>query len=408
MNSESAFILLFCVATAVAVAVRRIRVPYTIALVVTGLAIGSLGLVRPPRLTKDMLFTFFLPGLLFEAAFHLDLDAFRRIWKSTVALAVPGVIIGMLATAAILGGLLHLGGGRVIDWRFGLVFGAVVAATDPVAVTALFREVNAPAELAALVESESLFNDGTGIVLLTLVASLLRGTASSVAWVSGQFVLIAGGGVAVGLIVGVAIARMIRRIDAPMIEIALTTIACYGSFVLAEQIGVSGVLATVVAGMWCSRQGRDLGMSPTSRAAVESFWEYVSFALNSIVFLLIGFEFRPSSLLHLGGQIAAAFIAMLLARTGIVFLLVVAQRLLGKPMPWSWVFVLTWGGVRGALSMVLVLALPDGFPNRDVLVATTIGAVVLSLLVQGATMPLLVTRLGIGAERRQRIRATAS
>ncbi len=401
MNPASTLVLLFCVATAVAVAVRRVRIPYTVALVVTGLAIGALGLVSPPRLTKELLFTFFLPGLLFESAFHLDLDAFRRVWKSTIALAVPGVIIGMLATAAVFGGLIRvMTGASAIDWRFGVVFGALVAATDPVAVTALFREVKAPSDLAALVESESLFNDGTGIVLLTLVLSLLTGSsaASSTQWISVQFILIAGGGVLIGLASGFGIARMIRHIDAPMIEIALTMIAAYGSFVLADALGVSGVLATVVAGMCCARQGRDLGMSPASRAAVESFWEYVGFALNSIVFLLIGFEFRPASLLHVGREIAAAFVAMLVARAIIVLLLFAGQRTVRKRMPWSWAAVLTWGGLRGALSMVLALSLPETFAGRDVLMAVTVGATVLSLLVQGATMPLLVSRLGLAAD----------
>jgi len=226
MTVESTVVLLFCVATATAVAVRRLRVPYTVALVIIGLAMGSFGLVTPPRLTRELLFTFFLPGLLFEAAFSLDVDAFRRIWRSAVALAVPGVIVGMFATAAIVSLLLPLvTGNPAYDWRFGLLFGALVAATDPVAVTALFKEVKAPPRLAALIESESLFNDGTGVVFLSLVLSYVMGTTPSLGALGGQFLLVAGGGVALGFVVGWGNAHVIQRVDDPMFEIALTTIA---------------------------------------------------------------------------------------------------------------------------------------------------------------------------------------
>jgi CPA1 family monovalent cation:H+ antiporter len=395
MTVESTVVLLFCVATATAVAVRRLRVPYTVALVIVGLTMGSFGLVTPPRLTRELLFTFFLPGLLFEAAFNLDLDALRRVWRSAVALAVPGVVVGMFATAAIVSLLLPLvTGNPAYDWRFGLLFGALVAATDPVAVTALFKEVKAPPRLAALVESESLFNDGTGIVFLSLVLSYIMGSAPSLAALGGQFLLVVGGGVALGFVVGRGIARVIRHVDDPMIEIALTMIAAYGSFALAQEIRVSGVLATVVAGMGCSRAARQPALSESVRA-VDSFWEYVGFALNSIVFLLIGFESGIASLLHLGPEIALAFVAMLVARAIVVWLLALAQYKTSERWPRGWSTVLAWGGLRGALSLVLALALPESIPHRETVISITVGTVVLSLIVQGFTMPYLIEWLGI-------------
>jgi monovalent cation:H+ antiporter, CPA1 family len=400
MTVESTVVLLFCVATATAVAVRRLRVPYTVALVIVGLAMGSFDLVTPPRLTRELLFTFFLPGLLFEAAFHLDLAAFQRIWRSAVALAVPGVVVGMFLTAAITILLLRAATGNpAFDWRFGLVFGALVAATDPVAVTALFREINAPSRLATLVEAESLFNDGTGIVFLSLVLSFVTGGSPSIVALGGQFVLVAGGGIAIGLIIGRAIAAMIRRIDEPMIEITLTMIAAYGSFALAEEFHASGVLATVVAGISCARHARTDGMSKRSRAAAEGFWEYMGFALNSIVFLLIGFAVRVSSLFHLGLEIMLAFVAMVVARAAIVGLLGLAQRNTPDRFPRGWPTILTWGGLRGALSLVLALSLPETIPNRETIISITVGTVVLSLIVQGFSMPYLMERFGVGAPR---------
>jgi len=304
----------------------------------------------------------------------------------------------MAITAAIASLLLRaVSGNPVFDWKFGLVFGALVAATDPVAVTALFREIKAPSELSTLVESESLFNDGTGIVFLSLVLSFVSGLNPSVAALGGQFLVVAGGGVAVGFLSGLAISYVIRRIDDPVIEITLTMIAAYGSFALAEALSVSGVLATVVAGMLCARHARDTGMSDRSRAAAESFWEYVGFALNSIVFLLIGFEFRVNSLLTVGREIAVAFFAMFVARAVIVCLLVLAQRATSARFPRGWPTVLTWGGLRGALSLVLALALPQSIPGREALIVITVGTVVVSLIVQGVTMPYLVERLGIVA-----------
>lgn len=394
MTTASTLVLLYCISTAVAIAVRGLRVPYTVALVVVGLAIGSLHLVAPPSLTQELLFTFFLPGLLFEAAFHIDMSAFGKIWRTAVGLAIPGVLVGMALTAflVVITGRM-LGFGADVDMKFGLVFGALVAATDPVAVTSLFRELKVPARLAALVEAESLFNDGTGVVLLSLVLAYVMGHATSAAAASIEFVLVAGGGVILGVCVGWIISKIIHRIDEPVIEIGLTVIAAYGSFVLADRLGFSGVLATVVAGMMCGRQGRDLGMSAPSRVAVQGFWEYVAFALNSIVFLLIGFQFDASRMRAIWLELVVAFAAMLLARAVIVYGMLVVGRGTRERMPMAWGSIVSLGGLRGALSMVLALALPTDLPQRELIVSMTVGVVLLSIVVQGLSMPVLIRRL---------------
>lgn len=397
MTTSAILVILFCISTAVAIAVRRLQVPFTVALVIVGLGIGAMGLIEPPHLTKDLLFTIFLPGLLFEAAFHLDLGALRRVWKTVVGLAIPGVVVSIAVMAgllALMGRL--LGTADVFTWQFGLLLGAIMAATDPVAVTAVFREVQVPPRLAALVEGESLLNDGTGVVFFSLALAYVTGQESSAGGLGLAFVTVAGGGVVVGLAAGYLASHVIRRIDDPMIEIALTTIAAYGPFVLAEHFHVSGVLATVIAGALCGRHGRDRGMSDASRAATESFWQYVAFALNSIIFLLIGFEFDLRAFVALLPEVTAAFIAMVVTRSVVVAAALAIQRRGGEPLPRRWSIVVTWGGVRGALSMVLALAIPAGVPHRDVLIATTIGLVVLSVVLQGATMPLLVRRLRLG------------
>lgn len=394
MTTSGTLVILYCLATAVAIVVRRLRVPYTVALVVAGLALGSFKVIDPPHLTKELLFTFFLPGLLFEAAFHLDLSVFRTVWRSVLALAVPGVLVATGITAGIIvvaGKVLGMGG--VLDWKLGMTFGAIVAATDPVAVTSVFRDLRAPPRLATLIEGESLLNDGTGVVLFSLVVAYVVGSQTSPIAMSGEFVVVAGGGLVVGLCVGWVVAMIIQRLDEPMIEIALTMIAAYGAFVLAEAVGASGVLATVAAGVMCGRHGRDQGMSAASRAATETFWLYVAFALNSIVFLLLGFEFDARRFLSLWPEAIVAFAAMVVARAVIVAALMLIQRRTREAMPRRWGLIAVWGGLRGALSMVLALALPSNFPQRELVIALTTGVVVASVIVQGMSMPLLLRRV---------------
>lgn len=400
MTTLSAFVVLFCIATAVAVVVRRTQVPYTVVLVVVGLVLGDLRAVDPPHLTRDLLFTAFLPGLLFEAAFHIDSAVFRKTWVAVTGLAIPGVVAAIAITGAALMVALR-GSGIVPDFSWGtaLVFAALIAATDPVAVTALFRQLSAPAELLVLVEGESLLNDGTAVVFLSLILAYVAGASATAAHLAGQFVLVAGGGALVGLAVGIVVTQIIRRVDDALIEITLTTIAAYGSFVLAENFHVSGVIATVIAGMLCGNYGRHVAMSPTTRAAVESFWEYIAFALNSMVFLLLGFEVSVTSLVASWREIVIAYVVVLLTRAAVVFagraISHAARRGRSPTPPVSWSIVLVWGGLRGALSLVLALALSDVLPHRDLVVRMTAGVVVLSLLLQGLTMAPLIRRLGL-------------
>jgi CPA1 family monovalent cation:H+ antiporter len=397
METETTFILLFALATGVALLARRLRIPYTVALVLAGLILGGLDLIPAPELTKNLLFAVFLPGLIFEAAFHIDSREFRANLITILSLAVPGVIASTALVAFALTPLFALLGlATGFDWKVGLVFGALISATDPVAVVALFRTMCAPRRLTLLLDGESLLNDGTAIVFFTLSLSLLAGTATTASQLMLQFFSIVGVGALIGTTIGVAVALLTRKIDDPMIEITLTTIAAYGSFVSAETLHASGVIATVAAGMLCGNFGvRGGGMSASTRVATETFWEYVVFALNSIVFLLVGFEVQISNLL---ADWLPILVAYLVVTAGRAIMIVAGQGLLGftrERFPRRWTAVLTWGGLRGALPMVLVLSLPVTFPNRDLLVSMTFGVALLSILVQGLTMSGLLRWLGL-------------
>ena len=400
MHFEMGFVLIFSVATAVAIVARYFRFPYTVALVVAGVGLGAVKLFEPPRLTKELLFAIILPGLLFEAAFHVE---FRKFWKNKLtvfSMAIPGVAASMAVTALLLAPVVD---GLHFVTGFGLihamVFASVIVSTDPIAVVGLFKALGAPKRLAILVEGESLLNDGTAVVLFTIVVAVAAGGQFTLGGAMWDFVKVAGVGGLVGGAVGYVVSQVIKRVDDAMVEITLTVIAAYGSFVVAEQFHYSGVIATVVAGMLCGNWAARLGMSPTTRVAVESFWEYLAFALNSVVFLLIGLEVQLDSLLASWKAILVAYAAVVAGRGVVVYGVSALLRFTSERIPWSWSGVLTWSGLRGAISMVLVLGLAEDFPHREMLVNMTFGVVVLSIVFQGLTMAPLLKRLGITGQR---------
>lgn len=392
------FLLLFIVATAVAIGARRLRLPYTVALVAAGLVLGSTHVFPAPQLTKDLLFSIFLPGLVFEAAFHMNFREFWRNRTTIISLAVPGVVASIALTVAALTPVVgFLGLAQHFGWLDALVFGALIAATDPIAVIAIFRDLGIPRRLAVLIGGESLLNDGTGIVFFTLSLSLIAGATVGVGWLGLDFVKVVGMGLVIGAVIGILASELIRRVNDPMIEITLTTIAAYGSFVAAEQLGFSGVIATLTAGLLCGNYAARTGMSPSTRVATETFWEYVAFALNSIVFLMIGLEVRVHSLLSSWLAILVAYLVVTVGRGLIVFVAWAGLGLTRERFSGRWATILAWGGMRGALPMVLALSLPANFAFRGFVITVTFGVVIISILAQGMTMSPLLRWLGIAS-----------
>jgi len=384
LNTETIIIELLLIVSLVAIGVQRLRVPYTVALVVVGLA---LTLQQPLGidLTPELIMAIFMPPLLFEAAFHLNLSELRRNLVPILTLAVPGVIV----TTLIVGGIISLGAG--LSLPLALVFGALVAATDPISVVALFRALGAPARLSTLVEGESLFNDGTAIVIFNLMlAFALEGTFDGLAAL-GEFVRVAAGGLGIGLLLGWLVSRLIASVDDYLIETTLTTILAFGAYLVAERLHFSGVLAVVGAGLINGNMG-PRGMSPTTRIVIVNFWEYVAFLANSLIFLLIGLEIDLTILAGAWQGIIWAVLAMLVARAVVVYGLGwLANRIVDPPVPIRWQHVMGWGGLRGAISLALALSLPiDIGPEREIMRLMAFGAVLFTLLVQATTMrPLL-------------------
>ncbi len=404
METETIYIFLFVIATAVAIAVQRLKVPYTVALVATGLALGLLHAFEAPHLTKELMFNIFLPGLLFEASFHIEFKQFRRNSLAISSLALPGVAVAIALTAVVLtpvANLLHLA--QSFTWKHALVFGALISATDPIAVIAVFKDLGVPKRLAMLLDGESLLNDGTAIVFFTVSLALVSGAVVTAGGLAFDFIKIAGVGALIGIGIGLAVSQIIRHVNDPMIEITLTTIAAYGSFLVADHFQYSGVIATVAAGLLCGNYGARVGMSPSTRIALETFWEYLAFALNSMVFLLIGLEMHIQTLFASWKAILVAYLVVTAARALIVFGASTMLRGTRERIPRAWSFVLVWGGLRGGLPMVLALSLPGDFPNRDLLISMTFGVVILSILFHGLTISPLLQWLGITCGQHDRM-----
>jgi CPA1 family monovalent cation:H+ antiporter len=389
LTAESIVVVLVLVTTLVAIVARRRRLPYTVTLVVIGLLI-AIPTALELEATPELILALFVPPLVFEAAFHLDLNQLRENLVPILMLAVPGVLVATL----LVGGMTALGAGMAFGTA--VVFGALISATDPVAVVSLFRALGVPQKLALTVEGESLFNDGTAIVVFRIaLAAALTGVFDPLSGLT-DFLRVALGGIGVGLVLGWLTAQLMARLEDRLIVTSLTTILAFGSYVAAEYFHVSGVLAVVVAGILCGNVGM-ANASPSTKIMMFNLWEYLAFLANSLVFLLIGLSVDLALLWNNLGAIGVAVLAVLGSRAMVVYGFPWLGRLLGREFhfPLGWRHVLFWGGLRGAISLALALSLPVTMPARGQLQAMTFGVVLFTLLAQGTTIQLLLERLGL-------------
>jgi CPA1 family monovalent cation:H+ antiporter len=371
-----------------------LSLPYTIGLVVAGIGLAFSRFDTGLRLTHDVIFDLILPPLLFEAAINIPWRELRKDLVPVLLLSILGVVI----SAAIVAG----GMGAFLAWPMtsAIVFGVLISATDPVAVIALFKDIGLGGRLRLLVESESLFNDGVAAVMFGLALAYAQSGGIN-AWTAGWDLLrVSGGGIALGLGVGGSAILIAGRSGEHMVEAAVTGIAAYGAFLAAEAVHVSGVLATVSAGLLMGSLGMrgdslKFGISPNGRAFVWELWEFAAFFANSIVFLLIGLTVARVPFAQFGwAALGIALGLVLLGRAATVYPLCLLLRASRWKVSLPEQHVLWWGGLRGALALALALALPDRLPLRDDIVIVTFAAVAFSVLVQGVTMPALLRRLG--------------
>jgi CPA1 family monovalent cation:H+ antiporter len=397
LATEGVITLVFLLITTmvVAVASKYIRIPYTVALTITGLLIALANVGLSITLTPDLILFIFLPTLLFESSYNLRFSDVRDNLRPITLLAIPGVILTAVCVAA---GLHYATG---LGWDTAFLFGAIMSATDPVSVLAIFRKIGAPRRLSVILEGESLFNDGTSIVLFRIVLGIIAASAlTNPLTTVVQFVVVVLGAVLLGAAIGYLVSAVISRINDYLVETTATLVLAYGTYLLAEQIGVSGVIAVVVAALIVGNYGRS-GMSPTTREAVSSTWEFFGFLANSLIFLLIGLELNIGQLWQYIVPTLVAIVIVLAVRVIVVLLSSAILRYIHRPIPYSWRAVLVWGGLRGSIALALALSIPmtlvgnQPFPNRDLLLTATYGVILFSLLVQGLTMNPLLSRLGL-------------
>ena len=377
------------IAALVAMLARRLRIPYTVGLLLVGISVAFLHLPFSAGLSKDILFKVLLPPLIFEAALYIKWSELRRDFAVVSVYATAGVILSAGVTAAIM----HY----VAGWQVStaIIFGMLIAATDPVSVIAMMKEAKVEGRIRLLIESESLFNDGTAAVGFALVIAYFTGEGVGVGTSLWLLLSSVFGGFLVGLAVGWLVLLLIGRTRDHLVELAMTTVAAFGSFWLADAFHFSGILATTAAGLiignWIPR-GK---VTSKGEDAIGHFWDFAAFVVNAIVFVLIGIDLAYQDIARSWVPILIAIIAVLLGRAAAVYPSAAAFSSTTQRIPSAEQHLLFWGGLRGALALALALSIPASFPDRHAVITVTFGVVAFSVLVQGLTFPKLMRILKV-------------
>jgi len=393
LDAIRAVVALLSVAALAALVVARLRIPYSVTLVVLGLVAGALLPRGTIEVTPELVLLVLVPGLVFEAALRLDLEHLRRTFGWIVLLAAPGVVISALIVALVLRAATGL------PFELGMVVGAMVAATDPVAVIATFRRLGVSRRLATLVEGESLANDGTALVLFSATVAAISG-GGSVSETAEAIAIAVVTSIGIGLAAGWLASRLIALIDDLAIELTISIAAAYGTYLLADGLGQSGIIATVVAGVVIGTYGRSVGLSPRALEALDVVWELIAFLLTAFAFLLVGLAISVGDLLAGASSILWGLVGILVARVVVVYgLLGGIAQLIGERAHWpkppiGWLHVMFWAGLRGAVAVAMALSLPADFPQRALLQQIAFGVVLFTLFAQGTTAELVVARTG--------------
>lgn len=380
--------ILLLIAAIVAMTARRLRVPYTVGLMLTGVVLAVSPFPSDDiEITKDLIFTIFLPPLIYEAAIYIKWQELRRDLIVILTLATVGVLLSAGITAAGMHYLAQWG------WQEAILFGVLIAATDPVSVIATFKEAGVHGRLRLLVEAESLFNDSTAAIAFSIaLAFAMNGGISAIGTLQ-TLVITVVGGVLCGALVAGGVLVLAGRTDDHLIEITLTTVAAYGSFLLAEHFHLSGVLASLVAGLLTGNIGSLGSITDKGREAVESFWEYIAFIVNSLIFMLIGIRGAYQDFTNLLIPIVIAIILVLVGRALAIYPLSALFSRSALQITRNHQHVLFWGGLRGALALALALGLPPEFAQREAIITVAFGVVAFSIVAQGLTIIPLLRKL---------------
>jgi len=360
----------------------RAGLPPAAAFVLVGIAAGG---VLPHALHISLtppVLALFLPALIFEAAWDVDASALRRAARAIIVLAVPGVLL----TAAAIAGSAAFGAGMVLPGA--LALGAILSATDPVAVLALFRAQGVPLGLLTIVEGESIANDAVAVVLLAAVVAFAHsGNAGPLLTLVARSAYVSGAGIAAGLLIGVLAAPILRRIERSWGGIVTTVVVAYGAYAAASALGGSGIFASAAAGVALPA----VALESAERQRVERFWDGTARVANGIVFLFVGLSLRFERIFHEPLLIGVTLIAVVVSRAALAYVLVPLARLRSEGSGWRDAIALA--GLRGGLSLALALGLPETFPARAQIIDAVFAVVFLTIVVQGWALAPLLRRL---------------
>jgi monovalent cation:H+ antiporter, CPA1 family len=397
-------LLLVMLAAGITAFAKKLKQPYPIALVIVGTIIG---LVNIPALEplKDfitegevfnfVIITLFLPALLGEAALKLPFSHLQENKKPILALAFGATLLSFLIVGFSTIWLL----GFSIPTAF--VFAALMSATDPVSVISIFKSVGVNKRLATVIEGESLFNDGLAVVLFKISAFYLLTYLDlgvvGLGYGLWEFVKVISLGLIIGGALGYGFSKLTSYFDDYPLEIIFSIILFYGSFLLAEAVHASGVIAVVVAALIFGNYGAKIGMSPTTKLNINNFWEVAALLANSIVFLMVGLEITNINLADKWGFVFVSILIVLIARSIAVY----ASLLFIKSFPTSWKHIINWGGLKGSLSIALVLSLPRDFTGREEILIIAFSIVLFSLVFQGLSIKPLLSALGVNKKEEE-------
>jgi CPA1 family monovalent cation:H+ antiporter len=381
-------LLVLAIGSAVAIGAKRINVPYNVALVVVGLLLVLLNVLPETPMDPDVVLMVFLPVLVFQGALSADDASMQEAARPVLALAVPGVALSLVATAVIAAWAVGL------PFSIALLLGAVLAITDTVSVLLAFRSVRVPHRLAAIMEGESLFNDGTALVLVSLAAGVvIQGSADPVQ-IARILVIAIVAGALLGMVFGMFAALVLRRAPDDLTAILASLVAVFATSLFSEHLGGSAVIAVVLAGVLIGHEMR-ARLEPSRVLALQGFWEIAAFVINVWLFLLVGMQLRSDLLLQEAWPIALAVIALHAGRAVAVYGCFGALHLAGDTVPWRWQHVMVFGNVKGALSMAAVLGLPENIPFRERLIAIVFGVTLVTLVTQALPFRRFLTWLGV-------------
>lgn len=394
LTEQQRFLLLLvlvgALATVLGLVSRRARMlPYPVVLAAAGVVVGILPGGQFPRIDSSVILLAFVPGLVFEGALTLDLAELTRRVLPVGLLATAGVAMTVLLIGTLTHALLGF------SWASGMLLGGILAATDPIAVIGILRRIGAPAGLAAILEGESLFNDGTGVAAFSAVLATIASGAPSAGDAAVRFLELTVGGTAVGLLAGFLGLALLRFAQDASLEILATLVVAYGGYLVADIFHFSGIVAVVVSGLVVARYGARIGRLHGPQ--LLGFWNLLAFVLNAVLFILVGAALPASALLPITGVVLAAFAIMLVTRAVPVYGLLALASWRSGPIPWPWRHVTFAAGLRGALSVALALSVAGTRGVDPHVSAVAYGCVLLSLLLQGTLIAPLMRGLHIEA-----------